>query len=140
MPVAAPYATPSNVQAELGANAYLALVDRDGDGDPDTSEVEAALLRASSLADVYLSRHLPLDEAPTWLVGAVVDIAIYRLSGANVAEAERQRYEDAIKTLEAVQRGKGGVGFGPSDAMLDDDIEIDAPEHVMTREHTRGAM
>lgn len=138
MAVSAPYATADDVKNELGDDAYLALVDRDVDGSPDTTAVEAALARASSIAEAYLARHLPLDETPTWLLGAVVDIAIFRLSGDTVSEAVRQRYEDAMKQLRDVQAGRAGVGFNASAAQLEDDIEIEAPEHVMTRDALRG--
>lgn len=134
MAVSPPYATTGDVEASLGTAEYTALADRDNDGSPDTSDVEAALLRASSEADAYLSRYLPLSSLPTWLVGAVADIAAYRFAGSRASEDARKKFEDAVRLLEKIQAGKAGVGLAPPADDLDDDILAEGAVQVMTRQ------
>jgi phage gp36-like protein len=79
-----------------------------------------------------------------------IDIALYRvaLSFSRSNERIKERYESAIKRLEAIANGKGGLSFlsdGSGSQASDDpavsspnEVLIDAPGRVFTRDRLRG--
>lgn len=111
------YATTADLDAYLGAEAYLRLCDRDASGAVDTSDIEDALDRASSLADSYIAKWIPALIAaaavPRLLVQHVCDIAVYLLAGQRATETMRTRYEDALRWLREVQAGKATLDVPP---------------------------
>lgn len=115
------YATLSDLSAQFGDREVLALTDRNGDGVPDTAVVAMALKRASDTIDGYLASRfpLPITVVPDQLVDICCDLARYKLCGAEVTETEeiRNRYKDAIKTLEKIRDRQ--VDIGLSDAGLE---------------------
>lgn len=109
------YAALSDLIDQFGDHEVNALTDRNGDGVPDTAVVNMALKRASDEIDSYLSSRftLPITVVPDMLVGLCCDIARYKLCGAEVTETEevRNRYKDAIKTLEKIRDRKVDIGL-----------------------------
>lgn len=135
------YVTAPELEKAIGTEAYLALVDRDGDSNPDLSAVTEALLKASGFADGYISRYLPLASAPEGLKQAVIDIAIYRLASEHATEDQRLRYEDARRWLEMVAKGSISLGAIDDDGSDSDlDIEVEGPDQVMSRSQTAGVL
>jgi len=79
-----------------------------------------------------------------------IDIALYRiaLSFSRSNERIKERYDSAIKRLEAIASGKGGLSFlpggGGSQAADDpavtspNEVLIDAPGRVFTRNRLKG--
>lgn len=108
------YATLDDLTATFGEDELLAIADRDNTGAVDAGLVEAALVRAASEADSYLSRRYPVPVGPTVppaLVAAVCDIARYRLTGGPASETDPilERYRQAVKWLERVAEGKADL-------------------------------
>ena len=86
----------------------------------DSVRVEAALSRASSEARTILAQRFAPDDLAKLdedglavLRGYTVDIALYyvSLSFARTSETIKERYTNAIKRLEAIAAGKGGLTF-----------------------------
>ena len=78
-----------------------------------------------------------------------IDIALYRIALAFSRSNERikERYDTAIKRLEAIASGKGGLSFtggssGDGNAVepapSPNEVIIDAPERMFTRNTMRG--
>lgn len=109
------YATLSDLVAQFGDREVIALTDRNGDGVADAPVYGMALQRASNTIDAYLSARypLPLTVVPDQLVDICCDIARYKLCGAEVTETDevRNRYKDAVKTLEQIRDGKIDIGL-----------------------------
>jgi len=108
------YATAADAEDELGERELIALTDRDNVGTLQTAVLQAALDKASGEIDTYLvGRYLtPLVSVSPLIKTYCIDIARYRLSGADVTEVEtaRTRYKDAIRFLESVRDGKTKLG------------------------------
>lgn len=143
------YATQADIVEAYSEDA-LYVADRDGDGVADVDAVNAALKRGSVEIDSYISVRyaLPLDEAPELLKGHCIDIALYRLASTRnaVSEEHRQRYDDAIKTLEKIARGHANLPINfPSDeegaeaAMSAGPrpIVVSGPERLFSRDKLR---
>ena len=113
----AAYATPDDMARQLGEREVLALADRDATGTADPAVLESALEAATAEINVYLAERypLPLKTGYPILVTYCVDIARYRLLGAQATETEaaRVRYKDAIRFLELVAQGKVSLGASP---------------------------
>lgn len=109
------YATLANLVAQFGEREVLALTDRSGLGVIDDVVLADALRRASNTIDAYLAARypLPLSVVPDQLVEICCDLARYKLCGAEVTETEevRNRYKDALKTLELIRDGKIDIGL-----------------------------
>lgn len=114
------YATIADMESARGAELIRKLSDKNKTGQRDDAALNAALARASSLADAYIDKKyaVPLASAPDYLVEAVIDVAVYRLvPDAMIGTEEfRKRYDDAIKLFKDI--GKGEVtlaGAVPAD-------------------------
>lgn len=109
------YATLADLVAQFGDREVLAITDRNGDGVADAPVYGMALQRASNTIDSYLSARypLPLTVVPDQLVDICCDIARYKLCGSEVTETDevRNRYKDAVKTLEQIRDGKIDIGL-----------------------------
>lgn len=112
------YAALSDLELRYGADEVLRLADRDSDDSHDTGVIDAALDDASSEIDGFLSVRysLPLAEVPGMLVRICCDIARYRLWSDDATEQIRQRYEEAIATLEKLASGTMALTLGEDDA------------------------
>ena len=78
-----------------------------------------------------------------------IDIALYRIALAFDRSNERieERYKMAIKRLEAISSGKGGLSFEGQTAGANDlpatetspnEVLIDAPDRMFTRDRMKG--
>lgn len=119
------YATIADMESARGAELIRKLSDKNKTGQRDDDVLNAALARASSLADAYIDKKyaVPLASAPDYLVEAVIDVAVYRLvPDAMIGTDEfRRRYDDAIKLFKDI--GKGEVtlaGAVPADLSSND--------------------
>ena len=87
----------------------------------DETELQAALDNASAEIDLYVGGRydLPLTNPPAFLSQICLDVSRYRLEHGIPREDVRQRYEDALRKLEAIASGKIQLPTGtgsPSDA------------------------
>ncbi|MBB3461982.1 gp436 family protein [Rhizobium sp. BK377] len=110
--------------------------------DDATTEIRAILAARYSAADLAA-----LDESSLAVVKVYcIDIAFYRIALAFSRSTEniKERYDQAIKRLEAIASGKGaltttntGAGSSPADTAGDvgqNEVIVEAPERVFTRE------
>jgi len=108
------YATLTDLIARFGEEEFVQLAGfgQPGDDRIDESVIDAALADADALIDGYLRGRydLPLAIVPPNLTGIAADIARYELRArvprAQMSDQVRQRYEDALKTLQHIREGK----------------------------------
>lgn len=103
------YATIADLELAHGAAFILKLSDRDGTRQRNDATLDAALVRATSLANSYIDKkyRVPLASPPDFLVSAVMDVAVYMLARNPTTPTEemRKRYDDAMKLFEKVSKG-----------------------------------
>lgn len=103
------YATIADLELAHGAGFILKLSDREGTRQRNDAILDAALVRATSLANSYIDKkyRVPLASPPDFLVSAVMDVAVYMLTRNPTTPTEemRKRYDDAIKLFEKVSKG-----------------------------------
>lgn len=103
------YATQTDLEDAFGATELVQIADRDGDGLPDAGFLAAALKRADSCIDGYLSGRYALPLAapyPPVIVAAACDLARYWLYDNEATERVREGFEDAMVWLKDVAAGK----------------------------------
>jgi len=147
-----PYATFEEMQrrhprelAVVGANEQSREIDR--------SRVEAALVDVSTeIRAILAARYTPdqLDRCDEDSLGVLtlfcIDMAMYRiaLSNARSTEQIRERYETAVKRLEGIAAGRGGLTFessggsgsdgdGLSGSISPNEAVLTAPQRMFTR-------
>ncbi|MBF0424819.1 MAG: DUF1320 domain-containing protein [Magnetococcales bacterium] len=83
----------------------------------DAAVIGQALADATAEMDGYLATRytLPLSPQPTVLNRTCCDIARYLLWGDNPLEMVRERYQNAIRMLEAVAKGHISLGMPTDD-------------------------
>lgn len=129
-------------------------------GERDDARVEAALLDASAeMRGILQARYTPSDldaldaDSRDILAVYAMDIALYRvaLSFARSSDRLREAYDNAVKRLEAIAAGKGGLtvisaSTAGGGAIAEDvgeiganGVVIDAPERIFTRDRFRRA-
>ncbi|KQZ87202.1 hypothetical protein ASD64_07100 [Mesorhizobium sp. Root157] len=142
------YATIEDMERARGVDLVRKLSDKNKTGQRDDAALDAALARASSLADAYIDKKyaVPLASPPDYLVEAVIDIAVYRLAADVMIGTDefRKRYEDALKLFKDI--GKGEItlaGATPADAGTGDPatgatgskgVQVIAPKRYFTRD------
>jgi phage gp36-like protein len=133
------YATIADATSAVGADLLLTVADHNSDGTLETASVTTALADASSLADTYLTAHLPLSTVPAILTRHVVSIAVYLLAVPRNQSTEdiRRAYKDALDWLKDVAAGTASLG--PDDDSEDDPGSplMEAADREWTRDTTR---
>ena len=145
------YATIADLEARFPNELALVAAD-ETTGLRDDTRIERGILDASIevrgiLAGRYsLAELAGLDQDSLDLLRVyTTDIAFYRiaLSFTRSTENIKERYDQAIKRLEAIASGKGALnggntgGGGPADPTEDvgqNEVVLQAPERVFTRE------
>lgn len=137
-----PYATPSDIESALGTDVYREVSIRDADGVVDSSVVSAAIAAASSLADSYLTKWLPITVVPDALRDAVVAIAVQklRLPRDMSTEDSRRAYDAAMAWLRDVSKGTASLGLPvPADPEADGPW-FDEVDRQFSRSSLRGVL
>ncbi len=138
------YATQQNIIDLYGNDELAVTFDRDNDGTAETSDIEAALTRASEEIDGYLSGRYttPLTTVPGHLVTMCVDIAMYKgaVNPAMVTEEKRLRYRDAIRYLEQVANGKISLGIEKESLGGQGGAAFFGNDRIMTRDNLKGIL
>lgn len=100
------YADSTSLQARLGADAYLRVFDRDGDGVADTAAIAQATGRATAYIDARLrARGLaPFTTAPAIIGYIATDLAIWYATNVPIGTATAQQlpYTPLFKQVDAV--------------------------------------
>ena len=80
----------------------------DGAGGVDVPRLDAALARASRMADTYISvrESVPVSSPSDDLIGAVMDMARFYLYDNQATEEVVRRYDQAVKWLGDISAGR----------------------------------
>jgi len=132
------YATQQNLIDRFGQQELTELTDRANAGAIDAAVVAKALADADGEINGYLaSRYtLPLDPVPAVLERWACEIARYYLYEDRVTEQVKRRYDDVVKSLNAVSKGTVSLGPDEEGASLASTggPQVDQQERVFTRE------
>jgi phage gp36-like protein len=135
------YATAAELEDNIGADRFARLVDRDADDSPDSTAVDAALANASSFADSYIARFLPLAEPyPASLRLAVIDLAVYDLAGEHATDLEREKRNNAARWLEHIAAGRASLGVVTPATSPDTEIPYVAARCDWTHDKARRVL
>jgi len=111
------YATVDDLNKRITQDELIRLTDEADSGLVNTATIEAALEAADVEIDSYLAvddrYELPLAGSQPLLSTLAVDIAIwnlYSLDASGVPENRKDRYREAVKTLERLSTGKQTLG------------------------------
>jgi len=101
------YITLTDMETRYGADEFLRLADRNGDGVADTGVAEAALEDATALIDSHLvGRYtLPLDPVPAVIVRLACAIARYHLYDEAPSQKVAEEYQAALSALQKIASG-----------------------------------
>ncbi len=129
-----PYASFDDLVEQFTAQEVESL------SDGDDERVNRALSDASATADSYIAIKypLPLPDTPTALLGAVCDIARYRLYKDRATEEVRKRYEDAIGWLKRIADNKAVLVFDPSVVPAEERAALQADTNPIGATYTGG--
>lgn len=153
----ATFATLEDIESRYPAELITLAAD-ENTGIRDDGRIVNAIEDASSEVRTILKGRYTLDDigridedSAGSLKLYTIDITLYRIALAFSRSNERieERYKAAIKRLEAIASGKGGLSFiggGAGDAGAKDggatispnEVIIDAPERVFSRKRMRG--
>jgi phage gp36-like protein len=111
-----------------------------------TANVDRAISDAGELIDGYLRDRyaLPLAEVPGLIGTLAADIAVYRLYARRAKldppEGVQERYKNALKLLEQIQKGLIclGVGSVPTPEAPSDSVLVSAGQRIFTQRTLRG--
>ncbi|MCB5204250.1 DUF1320 domain-containing protein [Neorhizobium sp. T786] len=146
----AAYATIADLEARFPSDLALVAADeatglrddvRIGHGLDDAStEIRAILAARYSPAELAALDQSSLDVLRVY----AIDVAFYRIALAFSRSTEniKERYDQAIKRLEAIASGKGalttttptGPADGTGDGVGQNEVIVSAPERMFTRE------
>lgn len=114
------YTTQANVERAVGGAAILVqLLDKDGDGVADSSQVTDILARADAEVNSAIQVCVELSSLaapyPNSLIFCATDLAVFYAfqagtSGMGIPDAVRQRYEDALRWLNDVAERRRTIG------------------------------
>lgn len=133
-----PYATLSDVKAQLSETELIQLTDDDNLGTVDEAVVTAAVADASEEIDGYVGSKyaLPLAATPGILKKLCVDVAVYNLFARrhdSIPDLRRDRYDNAVKFLMAVAAGKISLGMSdPGGSPPSSGVGFTGADQVMT--------
>jgi len=106
-----------------------------------TANVDKAIADAGELIDGYLRANysLPLTPAPGLINTLAADIAVYRLYARRVKltppEGVAERYKNALKLLDQIQKGtiKLGAGAASTSEAISESVSVSADDRIFTR-------
>jgi len=145
------YATAQQAIDLYDEDYVLVSIDRDEDGEVDTTAFSDALDQATSELDSYIGvkYDLPLVVVPDVLQRFTIDMAIY-ISCPNPAELtdeKKERYEAAVKWAQGVAAGKVSLGVIDQPATAEEDgggsavqTEPSSSDRLFTRSTMAGIL
>jgi phage gp36-like protein len=138
------YAIQDDLLEEISEEELVQLTDDEGTGVIDPTKVTRAIDNADAEIDGYLAvRHsVPLSSTPTLIRGLSVAIAIYilytRRDHADVPESRKDRYRNAVKTLQSVSKGAVKLGIATTPATDADDVQYDSPDRTFNNDNLKN--
>jgi phage gp36-like protein len=142
------YCALADLEKQMPLEKLIALTD--GDGAPDTANIDRAIADAGAEIDAWAASQYrtPFDPAPPVIQKIAVDIALYNLfsrKGFDLSETSGDyniylRYKAALDFLKALAAGKakvdaGGEGGGPG---LSAAAAIKNEPRIFTRSKLKG--
>jgi len=120
------YATQQNMIDRFGQQELIELTDRGNTGAIDATVLGQALADTDAEINAYLvSRYtLPLANIPPVLTRFAADIARYMLYDTRATEQVKDRYDAAVKFLQAVAKGAVSLGMDPVNVLVPDAASI----------------
>jgi phage gp36-like protein len=111
-----------------------------------TENVDRAISDAGELIDGYLRDRyaLPLSPVPGLIGTLAADIAVYRLYARRAKldppEGVQERYRNALKLLEQIQKGLIALGAGSvtTPGVSSDTVSVSAGIRIFTQETMKG--
>jgi phage gp36-like protein len=108
------YNTKDDLLGDIPEEVLIQLTDDANLGTVDDTKVDQALGNSAAMIDGYCGGvyQLPLDPVPAFIKALDLDIAAYNLYSRreNVPENRKDRYKNAVKTLDAIAAGKISIG------------------------------
>jgi phage gp36-like protein len=135
------YCTLTDIEAPQ--DDLIELTDDSGSGVIDEVVVDKAIANATEQIDGYLRGRYTLPLSPvSGLIGTIcADLALYRLYARrprlSVPESLSERYKNAVKLLENIQKGVitlGATGTSTEPAASSTGPSFNAPERLFSRE------
>lgn len=118
------YVTQADIDKQPYSQEVAQLLDRNGDGTPDTGRLTLAIATADDFINGYLAGlyTTPLSPVPPMVVKYGCDLVRYFLWGAGRPEDADTGYKDAVAWLRDVAKGvvsltSAGVEVAPSTAL-----------------------
>lgn len=112
-----PYCTLDDIKGQIPEANIIQLTDDEGLGVVNQSRVDKAISVADSVIDGYLRGRytLPLSTVPELIKTIAIDITVYKLYERRLElempEAMSNRYKNAIKLLDQIQKGLVKLGI-----------------------------
>lgn len=124
------YATLQDIQKRFGESQVLAVSDRNADGTPDSSVVDAAISDAAAVMDAYIAGRTVADILKTRLC---CDIAMYQMAhdAGSYVEEYRKRYDDALNLLRHI--GKGEIASANEIGAASSGLEFSSSPRIFKR-------
>lgn len=140
------YCTVNDITGMLPRETLIQLSDDEALGAVDTTRVDEAIAQAGGEIDSYCGERygVPVTPTPAVLKKLSVDIAIYNLYSRRVTEmppVRKERYQNSIRTLEAIAKGLVSLGVEPEpQAAADGRAETNLADggNVFTRDKLKG--
>jgi len=137
------YILKADIIEQFPEEDLIALTDDEGGGMQVDIRVTAAITKAESEIDAYLSIKytVPLSPVPEVVKGFAVDITIYHLYArrANPPEVRKDRYNAAIAFLGKVAKGIVSLGDdAPAPDSSTHGVNITSKDRVFNRDDMKG--
>ncbi|MFT4463709.1 MAG: gp436 family protein [Sodalis sp. (in: enterobacteria)] len=119
------YASEQDLRARYSVPLIERLVDERSDEVAARQKVSQSLSDASALMDSFIAARyaLPLSVVPSVLKRHACTMAFYYLNDERAIEQTSQRYQDALRWLEAVKKGELPLGVD-SDNQVPDSADL----------------
>lgn len=111
-----PYTTQAEIQKLIPQSILIQLTDDTNTGSVNTDNVAEAITNSDDLIDGYLRGryNVPFTDIPNLLEKLSTDISVYNLYSrrpeSEMPETVKDRYKDALKFLEQIQKGLISLG------------------------------
>jgi phage gp36-like protein len=138
------YSTKNDILNQIDEETLIELTDDDKTGVVNETVLNANITDADSEINSYLEGNytIPLSPVPARIRSISVDITIYNLYSRRddtIPEIRKERYENAMKYLEAVSKGEINLGTSAiQPTTTPDTAVIESQTRKFTRETMSG--